>query len=93
MRNEPDNPPVPISGPVTPQVRAGNIDSAKGTHAQKEANEETAENTEPTPPAARLPHWQAPFTPFENIANSLALQPLQAESPEKAAGFAASFCY
>jgi len=88
MRNEPDNPPPPALGPVprsthpiTPGVSAGNSSSAKGTQAQGG----NVENTTPTAPTARLPHWLASFTQSEDIANPRPRQLLQPKSPENPA--------
>ncbi len=85
MRNEPDNPPVPALGPVLVPPASEKTNSAKGTRANEEANVRNAENTAPTAPGARLPHWLDSFTPSENIANLRPLQPLQPESPESPA--------
>ncbi len=85
MRNEPDNPPVPISGSVTPGLSAGNSSSAKRTQADEEGSERNAETTAPAAPHSRLPHWLASFTQSENIANPRPLQLLQPKSPENPA--------
>jgi hypothetical protein len=105
-RNEPDDTPPPAPGPVpaspsattdptaapddptvepiAPSVNAGNSSSfAKRTQAN-------VENTEPTEPPVRLPHWHKAFTPVENIANSRSPQPLQPIAPENATVFHAS---
>ena len=84
--NEPDNTPPPApsadptaapTDPITPGV------FAKGTQAN-------VENTEPTEPNARLPHWLGAFTAVENIPNSRPPQPLQPNAPENATVFQAS---
>jgi hypothetical protein len=63
MQNEPDNPPTPVSGPLTPGVSAENIDSAERT-------QENTGNTVPTAPVARLPHWCPAFLQPESPENA-----------------------
>ena len=92
MRNEPDNTPPPApsadptpvpTDPTDPGASAGNSVFSKRTQAD-------VENTEPTEPNARLPHWLGAFTAVENIPNSRPPQPLQPNAPENATVFQAS---